>query len=271
MLLKRKGLVALITVLLILVSVQIINENNIRTSPPEEQQDISDLLAKEDFSAEDYNELLMQTGLGKDSINDFKKAEGFVEIMLSFQKQFFEETEVDCEFIFPTTKEETLKSGRRINIPPLRDGDILITKATHTLGWRHGHAAIVTDANTGETLEAVTYGCESSFQNVSKWEKYPSLLILRPKDEKVAKNAAKFAKNKLVGVDYGLFVGLLSKDKQDMEVIDTTHCSHLVWQAYKAVGMDIDDDGWLVLPSDIAADDDLGVMFAYGFDPKNRK
>ena len=271
MLLKRKGFVALIAVFLILVSVQIINENNVRTYPPQERRDISDLLLKEDFSEEDYDALLMQTGLGKEAICDFKKTDSFKEIMLLFQEQFFEETEVDCEFIFPTTKEETLKGGKRINIPPLKDGDILITKATHTLGWRHGHAAIVTDAETGETLEAVTYGCESSFQNVKKWEKYPSLLILRAKDEEIAKKAAEFAKNKLVGVDYGLFVGLLSKDKQDMKAIDTTHCSHLVWQAYKAAGMDIDGSGWLVLPSDIAADYDLEVIFAYGFDPKNRK
>jgi uncharacterized protein YycO len=55
-----------------------------------------------------------------------------------------------------------------------------------------------------------------------------------------------------------------------MKAIDTTHCSHLVWQAYKAAGMDIDGSGWLVLPADIASDDDLDVVFAYGFDPKNR-
>ncbi len=271
MLLKRKGFMSLIVIFLLLVSVQIINENNVRTHPPEEEQDISDLLVKEDFSEEDYDALLMQTGLGKDAIRDFKKTDSFMEIVLSFQKQFFEEVEIDCEFIFPTTKEETLKGGKRINIPPLKDGDVLITKATHTLGWRHGHAAIVTDAKTGETLEAVTYGCESSFQNVSKWEKYPSLLILRAKDEKIARKAAEFAKNKLFGVDYGLFVGILSKDKQYMKVIDTTHCSHLVWQAYKAAGMDLDGSGWLVLPDDIAGDDDLDIVFAYGFDPKNRK
>lgn len=271
MLLKRKSLIVLISVFLVLVLVQIINEKNIRTNPPEEYRDINLLLAKENLTKEDYDALTMQTGLGKDAICEFQKEDDFGKIMLSFQTQFFEKRDVDCEFIFPTTKEESLKGSKRINIPPLKDGDILITKATHTLGWRHGHAAIVTDAEKGETLEAVTYGCESSLQNVSKWQKYPSLLILRAKDEEIAKKAAEFAKNKLVGVDYGLLVGILCKDKQEMEVIDTTHCSHLVWQAYKAAGMDIDGSGWLVLPGDIAADNDLDVVFAYGFDPKNRK
>ena len=47
-----------------------------------------------------------------------------------------------------------------------------------------------------------------------------------------------------------------------------THCSHLVWQAYKHFGYDIDSDGGpLVTCNDIARSDLLEVVQVYGFDP----
>ncbi len=247
------------------------NEFAVRQMPMTGKEDITAVLQKETLTENDYRYLLCQTGLGASAIEDIRKDTfSFRDAILAFQEQYFEPIEHRSEFIFfPTTKEETIQ-GEEIVLPPLRDGDILITRATHTLGFRHGHAAIVIDAAKGKTVESVLLGEKSSVQRVAKWKKYPSLLILRPKREELAIKAAKFAEEHLVGVDYSLFVGLLQKDKQHQNVIQSTHCSHLVWQAYWAAGLDLDGNGWLVLPQNIAASDELEVAFAYGFDAERR-
>ena len=267
------AIIALAFLLVLIVVLFAVCENGARKLPETEKVNIEHLLQKEKLDDGDYVFLLNQTGLGKSAIEDLRtQADGFSETILAFQNQYHSPAEYQCDFIFfPTTKEEQLATNAdRIKLPPLRDGDILITRSTHTLGFRHGHAGIVVDASRGKTVESVLLGVKSSVQSVEKWTRYPTLLILRPKDNMVAQQAASFAKEHLVGVDYSFLAGLWKKDKQNDLPMNSTHCSHLVWQAYYAAGLDIDGDGWLVLPQDIANCKELQLVFAYGFDAERR-
>lgn len=253
-----------------------VNESRAYTPPTEGREDIRSLVMQETFAKEDYETFLRQTGLGKAAVDDLKAgSENFAADMLGFQEQYFAPALYECEFVFPTTKEERLVrddgKNRLLTLAPVQNGDVIITRGTHTLGWRHGHAAIVTDAENGETLESVLLGQKSSFQELDKWRKYPSVLLLRPKQQEAGEKAAAFAKERLAGVDYSPFVGVKKKDKQKMAQIDSTQCAHLVWQAYRAAGIDLDSNGgWLVTPKDIAYSEELELVQAYGFDPERR-
>ena len=56
-----------------------------------------------------------------------------------------------------------------------------------------------------------------------KWGSYPAFAILRYPNEKTAKKAADFAKEKLTDVPYSIFAGLIEKDKSKNDEI--SQCS----------------------------------------------
>lgn len=242
-------------------------------APKVGREGLENILVKENFSAEDYQILMEQTGLGRAAVDELKAGEAFSERVRAFQEQYFSPVHYESDSMFPTAREERLVyqdgNEREIELAPLHDGDIILTRATHTMLWRHGHAAIVTDAQNEETLESVVLGEKSSFQTLEKWKSYPSVLVLRAKDAEVGRQAAKYAKEHLSGIDYSLFVGIKKKDKQNMSQIDSTQCAHLVWQAYRASGIDIDSNGgWLVLPKDIINSKELDIVQIFGFSPE---
>ena len=73
----------------------------------------------------------------------------------------------------------------------------------------------------------------------------------------------------LIDIEYSLFAGITDKDMSDNDKIDS-HCAHIVWQAYKAAGKDIDKDGGIIVtPNDIATCKDLEVVQIYGIDPED--
>ena len=191
-----------------------------------------------------------------------------------YQNSFFTPVDYDCRVAAVIVHSERMrdKDGKLVEgfeIPDLRNGDILITKATHSLGWRHGHAAIVTDAAKGETMEAILLGNPTLLQNVSKWRTYPSFIHLRLKNHENVDTdkIAEYAKKKMLGIPYGLLTGIPVKAPED---IKETQCAHVVWYPYECFGYDLDSDGsWLVTPKDIARSDLLEVVQVYGVDPEN--
>ncbi len=236
--------------------------------------DLKPVLLKENLTKEDYELIFQQTGLGKSAVLDIKEqAEDFVFEIEKFQKQKLSPLHYRQDFLFfPTTTAEQLEEengvDRRLEIPPLRDGDILITKSTKTLLYRHGHGALVLDAEKGLTIEALMIGSPSEILKVDLWRYYPTLMVLRAKNvnlENIQKTVD-YAKEELYHVPYRLTTGLIKKDKSDFETVDGTHCAHLVWQAFKQAGVDIDaDGGWLVTPHDIAESHELEIVFSFGF------
>jgi len=149
------------------------------------------------------------------------------------------------------------ENGKRIYHPEfadIQDGDILVTDSTYCLCFRHGHAALVIDAEKGITLEAFGIGTESEYSFIREWRRYPHVVVLRLRaPEKARKTIVKYAKAHLVGIPYMLSPGMVD-DKDMDENYWGTQCAHLVWAAFKACGYDVDGDGgWLVTPQDFTS------------------
>ncbi|MGD9567339.1 MAG: hypothetical protein AB7V48_03285 [Sedimentibacter sp.] len=278
---KHKKLIIAAAVLLIIFAIITIMEALIEPAgyvrPDYSKTDISIVLSKESLSDDDYKELFYQTGLGKTAVDEILKNEDGADKILSFQENFFKDNNVLCEPIGIITSQESIvndegKPMYGFDLAPYENGYVLITKATHSLGWRHGHAAIIADAENKETLEAVILGSNTRLQNIDKWRVYPSFMMLKLKDtsQETLDKAAEFAKKYLSDIPYGLTVGLTDKKNPEPESIKSTQCSHLVWYPFKQLGYDVDSDGsWLVTPKDIANSDLFEVVQIYGVDPED--
>jgi len=275
---QKKALIAFITIIIIIAAIATVEkliEPMGYFRPDYDKRDITGILEKEVLSDDDYKELFYQTGLGKTAVDEILKDESGKEKILEFQKNFFTEYNISSEKFAVIVNHESLvdEKGKIIygfDLAPYENGYVLITKATHSLGWRHGHAGIITDAENEETLEAVLLGKDSMLQNINKWRSFPSFIMLKLKDasQEELDKIAEFAKINLLDVPYGLSVGLTSKKNPEPSNITTTQCAHIVWYPFMQFGYDIDSDGtWLVTPKDIANSDLFEIVQIYGVDP----
>lgn len=208
------------------------------------------------------NLIFLQTGLGKDGLDSVRKecrnVDEFKEELQRYQKQLFEGTN-DIRFV------------------PLRDGDVLVSMSQRLCYFVHGHAAIVTDAKADEILEARSYRAGSLMGTKERWSDISSVVVLRVKDEisdgfekengcEPEKEAATYAAENLSGLKYSLF-----KDLRPMAdaIPEYTQCAHLVWYAYYASGLDIDENrGLIVKPKDFLESDVFEVVQVYGISPQ---
>lgn len=239
--------------------------------------DLEDILRKKSLSQQDYDVLFQQTGLGQPAVEslrkDYDEESELVALFKEYQDNFFSSVIVECRKIGLITFEEKVKDEeeryiKAFQIANIRKGDVIISKSTHSIGWRHGHAAIVINEEKGETLEAILWGHDSVPQSIEKWRRYPSFILLRLKNDENNKAAeiADYALQHLNEIPYGLFTGIPNKAP---EPIVKTQCSHLVWYPYYKFGYDIDSDGsWLVTPKDIANSDLFEVVQVYGINPE---
>lgn len=287
---------AAIAVLIVLLAVSTaLAEPWAHIYPNYSKADISAVLSKKLLTDADYETLFYQTGLGRPAVDELRvRYFDFGERILRFQKNFFNNVGYICEKNSLVSREESLvdEYGNLTDgteLAPVHDGDILITKCSHTYGWRNGHCALVIDAAVGNTLESVVLGTDSTVQDINKWTNYPDFMLLRLKNappdlpDNVAKAAAKY----LCGVPYRLTAGIFgpkiifsdrTKVLHDAGTHDIlingeitgTHCSHLVWQAYMFYGYNVDSDrGLIVTPKDIANSPHLEIVQVYGVDPVN--
>jgi uncharacterized protein YycO len=240
--------------------------------------DLGQVLSRESFSEDDYVTIYYQTGLGRSAVDEIRNSGGdWVRRILQFQENFFGKIRYVCERNSPISREESIVDENRnyiagTEMAPLHEGYILITKSSHTYGWRNGHSALVIDAANGRTLESVVLGTNSSIQDISKWTNYPNFILLRPKNTtyEEMKEIAVTAQDLLLDVPYDLTVGILSPKPAGRDKAKGTHCSHLIWQAYNYYGFDLDSDGGpVVTPKDIAGSPELEVVQVYGVDPGN--
>lgn len=234
--------------------------------PSYAKEDITHIIDDKNASDSDMEFVFEQTGVCPQIARELIKSYD-TEMLLTLNERYFKEPENKRNYIFfPLTAEETNTSSCT-PLVPLKDGDILVTFNTHTCDWRHGHAAIVTDAENGEILEHLSIGNVSDLGYARQWGRYPSFAVLRYPDEELAAKAAAYARESLVGVDYNILAGVVKKDKSDEAIPSSSHCSHIVWQAYKSQGVDIDiDKGMIVTPHDIAMSDKLCVVQIFGLD-----
>lgn len=236
--------------------------------PKERKADLNIYIEKENLTEADYTVLTEQTGLSGKELKHMSQKKHLGELS-AFQDNLYEPYEVSCENFAPFVHEERLAGTVTRKLCDLKEGDILVTNCAHFLGYRNGHAALVVNAKDAQTLEAVVLGSPSAVQAIYKWEKYPVFVVLRLKGitEEERQQIVQYAMANLDGVKYSLTVGLTGSKDTD----EKTHCAHLIWQAYKQAGYDLDSNGGrIVLPKDIAASSYLEVVQNCGMDVEKR-
>ena len=215
----------------------------------------------------EYQTVFTQTGLGKPALNKLMRSRNYSEIE-KYYNYYMQNKDFECyrEGLFAYHEYITDENGNKIQNPgfaDLQNGDIIITLSILTFGWRHGHAAIVTDAKNGTTVQAVMMGEQSALGNVGEWSEFPLVAVLRAKDTDVQtrQKIADYAKNNLVGLEYSLFAGFFGEE----ETLTQTQCAHLVWYAYNQFRIDVDSTGGeTVTPRDILKSDKLEIVQVYG-------
>lgn len=233
--------------------------------PRAERRSIEVLSQRTDmnFTESEYGLIKEQTGLGKAAVNALNSP-GELE---KYQEIYYTFPDYQCIRWSPISWEEHVEFPC-VDFPSLEDGDILITRSSHIMSWRNGHAAIVIDGEKGLTAEAVVIGERSSVQDISKWKHYPNFLVLRLKDasSEERKRIAEAAEKYLVDKPYYVFVGIFPAKYSSIDKVSGTQCAHLVWSAYASRGYDIDSDkGLIVTPKDIADSELLEVVQSYGY------
>ena len=80
-----------------------------------------------------------------------------------------------------------------------------------------------------------------------------------------AQNSAIYAKENLDGLKYSLIKEIRPFSESTPEY---TQCAHLVWYAYYASGLDIDEDrGLIIKPKDFLVSDVFEIVQVYGISP----
>lgn len=298
-------------------------EEEAHYTPEYEQVDLQTILEKERLTDEDYVILGAQTGLARAGIDELYSS-GRQEQLLFLQKRFFAPVEYECSRSFLIYRSERIVGEElqqkenfgflqsvageieSVNnvadpladvaepvadrtkfafLPVVHNGDILISFSGHFFGWRSGHAAIVINAEEGQTLEAVAVGCDSKICSLEHWEEYPCFALLRLKNATAEEREgiAAYAKDNLEGIPYEIFSFCeLQTGEKEVEIRNSaatpeaeggvsqagTQCAHLVWLAYAHFGFDLDSDGgYIVTPHDIYDSDLLEIVQVYGLSP----
>lgn len=234
------------------------------------KQDLTQLIGKHDFTEDDYALFFKQTGLSKPIIDELHTKDNFKERILTFQTNYFKQNKITDVAVNFFTHMEQVRDDKgylkqAFTLAPYKNGDILITKCSYTCNYRHGHVGIVIDAANGRVLESLEPNTVSIEQDIAKWTFYPTFKLLRLRNTSDAERAAiaRYASEHLRDLPYSI----LTRKGQVAEPI-STHCSFLVWQAFKAFNIDLDSDGgFIVSPKDIAKSPYLETLQIYGFDP----
>lgn len=249
--------------------------------PDYEKNDMSKYNGRTSFSAAEYRDILMQTGLGKKAVDSLKYRPDFISVLTRFQNNLFKPVKYSqAGYFFATRRQYAVDdSGNEIPVYDfalLENGYVLVTKSSQTLGLRNGHAALVVDAANGIILEAGPLGMSSHLSNISRWRNYPTMIMLKLKDEIIQKNTSLInnlindALTNLINIPYSIIPGIFSQKQNIQNTISTSNCSHIIWAAFMRQGLDINSDGGpIITPRDIALSDLFEIVQLYGVDPDN--
>lgn len=238
--------------------------------------ELSGLLSQDTLSDLDYQTLYDQTGLGPAAVDDLlSRGEAGVAQILDTQERFFSPPgDASCRAMGFVTYEHRYRDENGHALPgvplaPLKEGDIIVSFSTHTLGWRHGHAGLVLDPEAGITLESVVLGSDSAQMNAQHWRTYSTLIVLRPKDvtDDQRHEVVEFAKAHLDGIPYSLLSGIFGAKFQPVEDPHNAQCAYLPWYAWMSQGIDLDGDGGrIVTPMDLTLGN-VEIVQLCGIDP----
>ena len=240
-------------------------------APDYDKLDLAPLIAKADYTAEDYRTLFYQTGLGSAAIDELRTHETYAEELADFQERFFAPVTSGCvRMVASTCMEFTLdedgEETAAFRTAPAKPGDVVAMLSSHTCGWRHGHCGLV--VSDSRVLEAAMIGTNSSVYALTTWTGHPTFVLLRYKnaDEQTLNELARNAQKTLEDVPYSIFAGVFGKNEGYRP--KTTQCAHIVWYAYHVCGFDIDRTGGsIVTVQDILYHPDFEVVQIYGLNP----
>lgn len=262
------GVIAILVVILILNIWREYTEQFAYKPPFYNKINLKEIIGKETLTYADCEVISEQTGLHEEIIMDLVSAND-IEKIYQIQEMFFGSPEIICKHNTPISWEERIADSEKEfyygKFVGLETGDILITPNSHTYGFRNGHAAIVVDAEEGQTLEAVVLGEPVCIQSIRKWETVPTVIVLRLRNVSAEerKEIAEYAVQQMDEVCYGFTQDMFDYFWNDD--IKNTHCSHMVWKCFKDFGYDLDSNGGIfVTPKDIAESDLLEVRQVYG-------
>lgn len=231
------------------------------------KQELRSVFRETDKKQTDWEFILSQTGLGRAAVKELEEEE-----VLQFQEVFFKKRERECSGSFFTKQDRAvLEKGESIPLASVEDGDIFLSFASHTLGWKHGHAGLVVDARRGLCLEAVMPGCASKIKSMGHWTDGSDFILLRLRDASAAERAqiAAFARQNLRGIPYSLFSGIFDSRQEENCRDMTAQCAYLVWYAFMQFGYDLDGDGGrLVTVEDLLKSPDLELVQMFGAEPE---
>ena len=264
-------------------------DGGVRTLPTYEKVDISAVLSRDSstWNEDDFDLLEKQTGILSKAALEKQVLSAGENSLLYFQDAlFYEGALLHTEVVPGLTYHDVLqgKDGEEFFEAPIvtpEAGDVIVTSSTHTVGYRHGHAALILSG--GRMLQSVALGIKSRKQRQANrgsglpwFSRSSNFILLRLKrldgesDEEYAtrrRAVADEGEAHLVDIPYSLTVGIFSKKDQGTSPTET-QCAHLVWQAYKNCGFEIDSNGGaLVTPRDIARSPLFEIVQVYGFDP----
>lgn len=263
---NKKMTFILATILLVLMILITNPRQNIKV---EKYVDLDDyivrLIVGDDLTDLEYQTIAKQTGLSKSSVLTLKQKHKLY-MLSDYQRDYLYNRNYKRHYYAFLTCEELLND---VHLPfvDLRTGDILITSSSITSFFRHGHAGIVIDGSTGETVEAYSPLEKSCISTVDTWLSYNTIMLLRVKEgyEEIAKTAAEYARNNLVNVRYSLF----SSTKDSVTNVKRTHCAQLVYLAYKYAGIQIDQNkNSVVTAKEISQSEYFEIIEVKGFDLK---
>ncbi|MCM1568375.1 MAG: hypothetical protein NC081_02880 [Roseburia sp.] len=267
-------------------------ETRAHIAPDYPMEDIREYLYKGQLTEGDYSLLFYQTGLAKAGV-DALRSQGRPELLLELQRNYFDKVEITCSRdSFIAMGERLAKDCKGQRIPVAETGDILITFNSHVLGWRSGHAALVIDGEERLTLEAQVPGKNSGILSLERWENYPGFAVLRLKNvtDRQQEELGEYARERLEGIPYRLTAGLkeafadgmkgklhflpdivqakADTDTEERVQLSGTHCAHLVWYAYRKLGVNLDSDGGMIVtPRDLYDSPYLEIIQIYGLEP----
>lgn len=230
-----------------------------------QKQDITLLLEKDTLTAENYETLYRQTGLGKVAIDDMRTTVQGRGKILRIQDNFFIDHTVVSRRFAPFTYMDEIEG--MVELADLKDGDIIVSATTRVSWWRYGHAALVVDGENGIVLECTSPQVRSEYNPATDFCIMANFLVLRPKAvaKEMIQNVVAYANEYLVNLKYHYTTGIFST--KFPKKLEYTQCAHLVWYAYKKFGIDLDSNGGrLVKPQDIANSDQLQLVQSFGYD-----
>ncbi len=210
----------------------------------------------------DYDFIYSQTGLTKTGADRaLARGESGKRLIRDIQKDYFAPRSIEHNKIAPFT---CMDFADTIITPVyLKDGDIVVSPCTNLAGWRMGHSGLVCDGAANRVLHALTYGTTSQTDSINYFTGCNAFMILEVDTDR-QKEVVTYAKENLLGIPYEGLTGIITNKNK----IQKTQCAHLVWYAYKQIGIDLDSNGGLIVtPQNLANSPHVKVVQIYGYDP----